>query len=112
MDTQALRTAYDEFHTAALTHAAPTDASWSAALVIAHIALTDELPAATARALLDGRPAASRARGGSRTHTSLRTADFESAASAIPPLGLVGASMVPTAPVTTDSAVWQSRPRV
>ena len=35
------------------------------------------------------------ARGGSRTHTSLRTADFESAASAIPPLGPVGASMVP-----------------
>ena len=30
-----------------------------------------------------------RARGGSRTHTSFRTTDFESAASAIPPLGQV-----------------------
>jgi hypothetical protein len=41
-----------------MTHTAPTDGSWSAELVIAHIALTDELFAATARALLDGRPAA------------------------------------------------------
>ena len=59
MDTQALRNAYDEFHaTAAMSHAAPTDGGWSAELVVAHIALTDELLAATARALLDGRPAA------------------------------------------------------
>ncbi len=35
-----------------------------------------------------------RARGGIRTHTSFRTADFESAASAIPPLGLVGGASV------------------
>ena len=51
MDTQALRNAYDEFHaTAAMRHAAPTDGSWSAELVVAHIALTDELLAATAHA--------------------------------------------------------------
>jgi len=59
MDTQALRNAYDEFHaTAAMSHAAPADGGWSAELVVAHIALTDALLAATARALLDGRPAA------------------------------------------------------
>lgn len=59
MDIQALREAYEEFHAAASrSHAAPTDGGWSAELVVAHIALTDELFAGTARALLDGRPAA------------------------------------------------------
>ena len=60
MDTQALRNAYDEFHaTAAMSHADPADGGWSAELVVAHIALTDALLAATAGALLEGRPAAS-----------------------------------------------------
>ena len=59
MDTRALRNAYDEFHAAAaLCHAPPTGGGWSAELVTAHIALTDELFAATALALLDGRHAA------------------------------------------------------
>lgn len=41
-------------------------------------------------------------RGGSRTHTPLRTQDFESSASAIPPLWLSGESRGPKVSVTTS----------
>jgi hypothetical protein len=59
MDTTGLRTAYEEFaaEAAAGGFGPPPPGEWTAGQVVAHVSRNDELLAAAAAAILDGRPA-------------------------------------------------------